>query len=144
MGMSGIQELVLPFIGTSEFEGNELYRLFNTDYSEYIPDSLKTLHISRGVILKDSLSDYLSSNIIEMFIGDGVSFIDSDVFLVSKLLADIYVDENNAEYSSTDGILLSKDGARLIKFPSQKNMEEVILPSSVREIEKMLSTARLT
>jgi len=137
MGMSGIQELVLPFIGTSEFEGNELYRLFNTDYSEYIPNSLKTLHISRGVILKDSLSDYLSSNsIVEIFIGGGVSFIDSDAFLVSKLLAEIYVDKNNAEYRSTDGILLSKDGARLIKFPSQKAMEEFVLPSTVLEIEK--------
>ena len=50
----------------------------------------------------------------------------------------IYVDESNTAYKSVDGILFSKDGSKLVKFPAQKETEDYIytVPKEVTEIER--------
>ena len=49
----------------------------------------------------------------------------------------ISVDQNNMMYSDKDGILYSKDGAKLILFPSASLASEIFISSGVTEISDM-------
>ena len=49
-------------------------------------------------------------------------------------LTDIYVDEENTEYKSVDGILFNKNMSELIKYPQAKQGETYNIPTSVINI----------
>ena len=51
------------------------------------------------------------------------------------LLESIDVAENNSKYRSIDGVLFSKDGKKLVKFPGGMKKERYVVPESVAEIE---------
>ena len=46
----------------------------------------------------------------------------------------IYVDSNNAFFSSIDGVLFSKDGKQLLNYPNHRTETSYIIPSSVTVI----------
>ena len=46
-------------------------------------------------------------------------------------LTDIYVDEENAQYKSVDGVLFNKDMSYLIKYPQAKQSETYNIPTKV-------------
>ena len=60
--------------------------------------------------------------------------IESDVFYRCSSLTSIEVDENNSNYSSTNGILFNKEKTRLILYPDGKKNTEYTVPSSVTSI----------
>ncbi len=79
--------------------------------SVIIPDSITTVG---NATFKDCI------NLTSVKISDSVSSIDISAFSGCTSLTEINVDENNATYSSVDGILLNKDKTILIKCPQGK------------------------
>ena len=55
-------------------------------------------------------------------------------FLQCANLEEYVVNKENNAYKSVDGILFSKDGTKLIRYPQGKKDEEYIIPDSVTEI----------
>ncbi len=63
-----------------------------------------------------------------------VSSISSTAFDSCAGLLSIVVDEGNANYTSLDGVLFSKDGKTLVKYPSGKTDAEYIISDAVTSI----------
>lgn len=102
--------------------------------------------------------DKSNSNSETLYVTSRINNIDINCFDGHKEIFKIFVEKNNAVYSSIDGILYSKDKRKLIKFPLGLNintfivpenveiigtkafyncqqLEEVVLPSSIKKIE---------
>ena len=71
-----------------------------------------------------------------IFIPKTVKVIGRDVFTESNSLENIYVDASNPSYKSEGGVLYSKDGTALIKYPPSKGDASFTVPDGVRVIEE--------
>ena len=60
-----------------------------------------------------------------------VSSINEQAFLNSKTLKEINVDEQNNYFKSVNGILFNKSCTKLLKYPTQKIVDENLIPDSV-------------
>ncbi|MBQ8334462.1 MAG: leucine-rich repeat protein, partial [Clostridia bacterium] len=88
---------------------------------------------------KDAFSD---TEIISLTLPESVESIADGAFNGMNLLKTLSVDENNAAYSSEDGILYNKNKTEIIRYPSRKYTEYVSgegytaydFPSSVKKI----------
>ena len=58
----------------------------------------------------------------------------SDAFKDCKNLTSITVDKNNKTFQSIDGVLYSKDGKKLIRFPENKKDTSFVVPNGVETI----------
>ena len=74
------------------------------------------------------------SSITLVKIPGSVRTIEPGAFADCSRLAEIAVDENNQYYKSVDGLLLTKDGRKLVSVPAGK--EDVTIPDGVVRIEK--------
>ena len=83
-------------------------------------------------ILNDAFSG--CDNLTSITIPDSVVSIGVDAFSCYNLVS-INVDENNAHYSSEDGILFNKDKTTLIRYPAGKTDEAYSIPNGVERIE---------
>jgi hypothetical protein len=72
----------------------------------------------------------------DIYVPKTVESIGQDAFLSCSALAGVQVDENNAEYMDIEGVLFSKDGTKLIVYPSGKIGEEYVIPKEVLEISQ--------
>ena len=95
-------------------------------YSSNLPDGLKK--IEKNAFEGDE--GYLTS----VKIPKSVTKIDSYAFYRCKRLTSINVDEGNPNYKSINGVLFSKDGTELIRYPIGKKATNYIIPDSVTEI----------
>ena len=73
------------------------------------------------------------SSLTSVTIPDSVTNIDIGAFVGCSSLTSIEVGKNNAEYSSEDGVLFSKNKTELIRFPAGKNGHYTI-PDNVTSI----------
>ncbi len=89
-----------------------------------IPDSVETL----GKYVFDS------GELQTINIGSGVTSIDADSFENLCFLRRINVSSNNPSYKSVNGVLFSKDGTKLIKWPTKKAGSPYSVPYGVTEI----------
>ena len=64
-------------------------------------------------------------------IGNGVTTIGSDAFGGCGKLTEISVDEENANYCTSDGILFDKHKTQLIRCPQRTSISEYTIPNSV-------------
>lgn len=64
-----------------------------------------------------------------------VTEIGNNIFNMCSTLNYISVDEKNANFSSVDGVLYSKDKATLYKYPAGKTDKEFVMPKEVKTIE---------
>ena len=67
-------------------------------------------------------------------IGNGVKKIGESAFLHCISLTSINVDTENQCYKSVDGVLFSKDGKTLLKFPTRKRETNYTISNSVESI----------
>ncbi|MBR5757897.1 MAG: leucine-rich repeat protein [Thermoguttaceae bacterium] len=65
-----------------------------------------------------------------------VEEIDEDAFFESGALESFEVAEGNARYRSIDGVLFSKDGKTLVKYPEGIKNDVYVVPESVETIER--------
>ena len=79
----------------------------------------------------------LEGTIEEITIPNEVTNLAKGVFGGCSVLKEINADESHTVYKSSDGILYTKDGKKLVSYPPAKEETEYIMPDSVEKIEKM-------
>lgn len=113
-----------------------------------LPDTLETINgevfwgcSSLGaIVLPDSLQ-YIGnkvftncSSLISITIPATVTSIGNSAFEYCESLEEIFVDDNNTEYKSIDGVLLSSDGTKLICCPMALNTAHYSMPNTVTKV----------
>ncbi len=74
-------------------------------------------------------------NLTRVTFPKGVRKIMGGLFVGCTSLTEVKVEEGNANYCVTDGILMSTDGQTLVYYPMWKQQKEYTVPSSVRTLE---------
>ena len=100
-------------------------KYFGNEVNVVIPDVVKEID-------GDAFN---SANIRSVHIGKKVEYISFGAFTSNcRNLESITVDFENEYYQSIDGVLYSKDGDELIKYPPAKEESVFFVPDEVREI----------
>mgnify|MGYP003293555735 CR=1 FL=1 len=107
---------------------------FETPWFDYKND-IKSVLIEEGVtnIVWGAFSGL--TNVTSVTIPASVSDIDEYAFPDCSSLTALHVDPENAEYTSVDGVLYTKDKTKLVKYPDNKEGTEYVIPASVEFIE---------
>jgi hypothetical protein len=80
---------------------------------------------------------FRNKNITHITLSSSITSIGDDAFNECKKLVSIMVDSQNNTYSSIDGVLFSKDGYSLFRFPEGKSVEKTYtIPEKVESIER--------
>ena len=69
-----------------------------------------------------------------VYISSTISEVRSDAFDNSPYLEEIIVSDKNPYYMAKDGVLYSKDGTQLVRYPVNKKGSSFVVPDSVTEI----------
>ena len=172
-GFTEIVELSIPTLITGSFKGwedfpssdipqNEVYD-FNEEYDRNRAPWYENRYDVKSVIVKNgvtSIGDYAfreCTSLTSITIPDSVTSIGDYAFVCCTSLTMIYVDKNNADYISVDGVLFDNSFTTLMCFPGGKagdyivpfgvtsigecafeycnGLESVIIPNSVKCIE---------
>lgn len=104
-------------------------------YAFYNNVMLNFMEIPEGVTTIDDFAFYAAFKLSFITIPATVTSIGTDAFGYTRLLNRIVVDENNPNFQDSRGVLLSKDGVRLIHYPSNHLERKYTLPDSVVVIE---------
>ncbi len=96
--------------------------------------NLQSIIIPEGVAEICTMAFANCGNLSEVKIPASTTKIYNMVFDECDGLTAINVDESNENYASIDGVLLSKDGKKLIKYPSAKIGLNYTIPSTVTTI----------
>ena len=100
----------------------------------YCCTSLESVKIGNGVTEIHSQDFDFCTSLKDITIGSSVKSIDLFTFFNSELLANINVVEENANYSSENGILFNKDKTEIVCYPAGKTDAEYVIPDSVTSI----------
>ena len=65
----------------------------------------------------------------------GVTYIGENAFFSVIGLREIKVAEDNPNYKDVDGVLFTKDGKTLLKYPNLRSLEPYVVPDGVTRIE---------
>ncbi|MCQ2140996.1 MAG: Ig-like domain-containing protein [Bacteroidales bacterium] len=140
-----LKTLILPesvtSIGTSSIEDTGLETIT-------IPNSVKTIRrysLSRSklkgtIVIPDSVElievgAFESNQLSHIKIGASATFGTADLpFRANPLLEDYEVSSSNPNFKSADGVLLSKDGQKLIAYPASRLNGKVKLPAGFTTI----------
>ena len=131
----------VSYIGSDSFRGNKYLN------SVTIPDSVKVIQ-SRAFAECSNLStlkfgknvekiyDYVffQTNITEITLPEKLNHISGIAFLGNFVIKNINVDSNNANFSSNNGIVFSKDKKKIVLYPQGKTEKAYTIPSTVEEI----------
>ncbi len=104
-------------------------------YAFYNNVMLNFIELPDGVTTIDDFAFYAAFKMSFITIPETVTKIGKDAFGFTRLLNRIVVDDNNQNYQDINGVLLSKDGVRLIHYPSNHLERKYTLPDSVVVIE---------
>lgn len=107
-----------------------------------LPDSLAVLHLFAITSCESLEYIYLGANTKMENLGGIGSFHQTDIgielhdeaFALCPALKNIEVSELNEHYSSVDGVMLSKDGTELIRYPAGREQTTYTVPESVTKI----------
>lgn len=129
------------------------YRGYDGDFYIYIPESIGGYEVSSiekeafydlsyvtGIVFPDSV-EYISEGAITycpslkyVSLGKHISYINGAFVVNCKKLGRIYVDEENNNFLSEDGVLYNKSKTEIIKYPSAKDSTEFIIPDGIVRI----------
>ena len=101
------------------------YPAGKTDDSYTVPESVSEI---------SNLAFCMNSSLKNVIITENVSRISDSAFEGCAYLEAITVSEDNADYSSADGVLFNKTGTELIKYPDGKSENSYTLPSTVTRV----------
>ena len=90
--------------------------------------------IPAGTEILDGYSFHHNYMLSEIHIPPSVRSMDS-TFIDVKSVSAYHVDPDNTEYSSTDGVLFSKEGKRLITYPVKKEGPSYEIPAGTEILE---------
>ncbi|MDO5558616.1 MAG: leucine-rich repeat domain-containing protein [Oscillospiraceae bacterium] len=97
--------------------------------------SLQSITISDGVLSIAGNAFWSCRSLKSVSIPASVKNIAADAFEACHELESVNVSDENMNYCSVDGVLYNKDKTKLIFCPCE-NQNDVIIPPTVREIEK--------
>lgn len=105
----------------------------------YVPwrnnrESISSVIIESGVTNIGMISFYCCTGLTSVTISDSVTSIGDRAFYGCDGLISIFVDSNNQNYYSSDGILFSKDMKNLIQYPAGSEVTSYYIPDSVTSI----------
>ena len=131
----------VSYIGSDSFRGNKYLN------SITIPDSVKviqprafaecsnlsTLKFGKNV---EKIYDYVfyQTNNTGITLPEKLNYISGIAFLGNCVIKNINVDSNNANFSSNNGIVFSKDKKKIVLYPQGKTEKAYTIPSTVEEI----------
>ena len=131
----------VSYIGSDSFRGNKYLN------SVTIPDSVKvikprafaecsnlsTLKFGKNV---EKIYDYVffQTNITEITLPEKLNHISGIAFLGNFVIKNINVDTKNTNFSSSNGIVFSKDKKKIVLYPQGKTEKAYTIPSTVEEI----------
>lgn len=98
--------------------------------------SLKKLDIPASCVEVESMIVSSCDNLEEVNLSDAVKIFPGLAVYSSKNLMKINTSENNQYFKSVDGVLFSKDGKILVRYPMGKNDESYTIPEGVTIIGK--------
>ena len=104
-------------------------------YAFYNNVFLKFIEVPEGVLTIDDYAFYAAFSLDFAYIPSTVTKIGIDAFGYTRMLMRIEVSEDNAIYQDQSGVLMSKDGIRLIHYPSNHHERNYTLPNSVVYIQ---------
>lgn len=132
--MTGGEERTASVGNTLRIFGNGPMKVYGAQNAPWSDIDFQHLVIESGVtsIIGEGFQNCPS--LLDVWISDTVRGIDAYVFTGDTRLKSILVDENNPEFTSTDGVLLSRDGTSLISFPQGKGGTYYV-PNSVTLIK---------
>jgi len=84
------------------------------------------------VIIGQSAFDGIAT-LQHLYIGSGVTRIDSYAYGYPESIVDITVSGDNSSYSSQDGVLFNKNKTTLLHYPAQKAERNYTIPNSVTQ-----------
>ena len=112
-------------------------------YSAFMDcSSLTSVMIGNSVTSIGNYAFSSCSSLTSVTIPDSVTSIESRAFFRCDSLQAIIVDDDNNNYKSLDGLLLSKDGEILVACPGVK--KSVVIPDGVKSIESVSGCSSLT
>lgn len=94
-------------------------------FTGYIDSMLQTVKLGKGFSVQSEGQYDKLTNVYEWF---------DIVFGDCQYLKSIEISEENAEYKSIDGVVYSKDGKTLIKYPNGKTNSRFTIPADVEKI----------
>ena len=108
--------------------------------------SLTSITLPKDLISIGEAAFKRCTSLTEITIPSKVESIGNEAFNICNNLKGITVDENNANYSSSDGVLFNKDKTTLIQYPAGDKTTSYIIPNSVTNIAEYAfwSCANLT
>lgn len=119
--------LVISGSGTFNFEW------YSPPWKDY-KDVITSVRIEEGVTrIPDSLLVFLDSA-KKIYIPSTVEYIEALAFDNSYGIEEFIVSEDNSVYKSEDGIIYSKDGITLVRFPAASPFTEFTIPETVSYI----------
>lgn len=98
-------------------------------------NSIEKIIVNSGITSISEYAFYGFNKAYEIFIPESVAKIDYTSLIDCDSLVKIHVAENNRNYISMDGVLLSKDKKALVKYPKSKKEGKYIIPTGVEVIE---------
>lgn len=97
--------------------------------------NIESITISKNIEVLGKSSFSGCTNLKKIIIySENLGSIEEENFLQCNKLEEYVVNKKNNAYKSIQGILFSKDGTKLIRYPQGKKDEEYIVPDSVTEI----------
>ena len=97
-------------------------------------DDITSATINANCKIIGNSAFYNCDSLTSITIGNGVTSIGDDAFSHCDSLTSIEVSEQNSNYKSIDGVLYSKDGTTLIRYPEGKTATQFTIPNSVEAI----------
>ncbi len=138
-GCTELTELNIPNevndINSTSFDGctgiTKLSYYANKSYYLSLPNVSELIIKGSGNLSNISFD---KSYISKVSISDGISYISDSVFDECFNLSNIFVDDNNLNYSSVDGILYNKEKTKLLKYPANNSQTTITIDASINDI----------
>ena len=142
-----LKEINLPdsvaSIGSYVFENCEGIEKF------HIPNSLTSLSKGlfkncsslKSMVIDDNITSLGSelfnncTSLEEVYIPYTVNKIDNSIFQNCSLLGGIYVDNSNPSYTDLNGVLVNKEGTRMILYPEARTSKTYTVPNGITSFD---------
>ena len=121
-------DLVVP----SELQGKKVVAIGARAF--YNCDSLSSITLPEGVTTIGDGAFWYCGSLSSISLPESVTTIGKKAFEDCDSLTSISVVSANASYKDLDGVLCSKDGSRLIAYPSGRAAKDYVVPSGVTTI----------